>query len=124
MTMINDYSYVDDKSLKSYNKRERYVKIQYGDVISLDFDIYIYGIDSYDICISSYFSGFGTEYFSNFKNKKEIRKLFWKSIDESIPLLIETRNKRWKQQTEQVIDSLQQSVEFVFQKIFLKECGL
>lgn len=124
MTMINDYSYVDDKALKLYNKRERFVKIQYGDVISLDFDIYIHGIDSYDIGISSNISDFSTGYFSNFKNKKEIRKLFWKSIDESIPLSIEIRNKRWKQQTEQVIDSLQKSVEVVFQKIFLKACGL
>ena len=123
MIMTSDYSYIDDKMLTPYNCPCVF-KIEYGDVISLDFNVYVSDIDVYSISICSNINHFHTNNFRNIKNRKEIRKSFLECIDNTPDLSMKSRNKRWKQQTEQVIDSLQQSVEFVFQKIFLKACGL
>jgi len=123
MIMTSDYSYIDDKMLTPYKVPQTF-KIEYGDVISLDFNVYVSDIDVYFISISSNIIHFHTNNFRNIKNRKEIRKNFLECIDNTPELSIKLRNKRWKQQTEQVIDSLQKSVEFVFQKIFLKAWGL
>ena len=93
MIMTSDYSYINDRALKLYDKTPRRLKIEYGDVISLDFDIYISDIDVYFISINSNIINFHTNNFKNIKNRKEIRKEFLECIDKTKKQTMETTDR-------------------------------